>query len=81
MQHHFFATFFRRLLNESSSKNIWKTVRGILNNGGFLVKMVGTLPGKKEAAYSWTTINSLLQTKQVEFYAYKKKLSREKLKS
>lgn len=53
-----------RLLNESSSKNIWKTVRGILNNGSFLVKMVGTLPGKKEAAYSWTTINSLLQTKQ-----------------
>ena len=53
-----------RLKNKSGYDNIWRTVGRILRNSSFPVKLADTLPGNKEAAYSWTTLNALLN-KQV----------------
>jgi len=43
--------------------DVWKVLRGVLQNGSLPVKFADTLTGKMEGAYSWTTVNTLLDKK------------------
>ncbi|XP_065661034.1 ectonucleoside triphosphate diphosphohydrolase 1 isoform X2 [Hydra vulgaris] len=64
---YFAATAGMRLLkinNETAYQNIWNVVRHALNNSSFIVKLNETLLGSKEAAYSWASVNSLLDRKK-----------------
>ena len=58
----FFCIFSKifRIDNATAYQNIWNVVRQVLNNSSFIVKLNETLLGSKEAAYSWTSVNSLL---------------------
>ena len=58
-----FRLFNSRLQDEAKYNNVWSEVRKILSDGNFPVSTVGTIPGKDEATYSWTTVNKLFPSK------------------
>ncbi|XP_066910667.1 ectonucleoside triphosphate diphosphohydrolase 3-like [Clytia hemisphaerica] len=53
-----------KLQDGTKYKNVWSEVRKILSDGNFPVSTVGTIPGKDEATYSWTTVNKVFPSKE-----------------